>query len=59
MEKKKQYATYKGDDIRFQNKRVIVLPGYGNKREIVVNDSMYGQIELKVDKKDLTDFSDY
>lgn len=59
MGRKKQYATYKGDDIRFQNKRVIVLPGYGNKREIVVNDSMYGQIELKVDKKDLTDFSDY
>lgn len=59
MGEKKQYATYKGDDIRFQNKRVIVLPGYGNKREIVVNDSMYGQIELKVDKKDLTDFSDY
>lgn len=59
MGEKKQYATYKGDDIRFQNKRVIVLPGYGNKREIVVNDSMYGQIELKVNKKDLTDFSDY
>lgn len=59
MGSKKEYATYTGDDIRFKNKRVIVKPGSGKKRTIVVNDSMYGQVEIEVNKKDLTDYSPY
>lgn len=59
MGSKKEYATYVGDDIRFQNKRVIVLPGRGKKRTVIVNDSMYGQVEIEVDKRDLKDYSPY